>query len=404
MANPIVIPRLGWNMEGGTFLGWLKPNGAAVRAGEPIFRLESEKATEDVECLDDGILRIGVSGPKEGDRLAVGTVIGHVENADAGERGPPAEKPASAIPVVGLVSPTAAVKKRAPTRNDKSPAISPRARRVAAELGVDWTTLRGSGRTGRIREQDVRRAMPRSVAAGAVPGAADKIVAINSVRRATALHLANSRQATVPVTLTTTAIVTNLLAARAACQVNPSAGPVPSLTDLFVKLAAHALERHPLLAAQWADDRLVLASAINIGIGVDTDAGLLVPVIHNVPSLSVRQLAARSQELIHKARQGTLASSEMQGGVFTITNLGMFGIDAFTPVINHPQCAILGIGRVRRVPVFVDDKVVAQDEITLSLTFDHRIVDGAPAAKFLRTLTQAMENPGPWLSFDKVSS
>ena len=196
----------------------------------------------------------------------------------------------------------------------------------------------------------------------------------------------------------TTADATNLVALRrqfkAALSNKDSA---PGFMDFFVKLAALALERHPLMTARWAEDHLVLASQINLGIAVDTAAGLVVAVVHDVPSLSLRQLAAQSRDLIERARQGKLATQDMQGGVFTITNLGMFGIDAFTPVINYPECAILGIGRMRRIPACAGDKIVAQDQVTLSLTFDHRIVDGAPAAQFLQTLSQAVENPGPWL-------
>jgi pyruvate dehydrogenase E2 component (dihydrolipoamide acetyltransferase) len=131
---------------------------------------------------------------------------------------------------------------------------------------------------------------------------------------------------------------------------------------------------------------------------VDTDAGLLVPVVCDVPALGLRQLAARSRDLIDRARSGRLAASEMQGGCFTVTNLGAFGIDAFTPIINCPECAILGVGRIAKRPAVVGDAIVARDQVTLSLTFDHRIVDGAPAARFLQTLVQMIESPAPWLA------
>jgi pyruvate dehydrogenase E2 component (dihydrolipoamide acetyltransferase) len=393
MAVSIVIPRLGWNMEEGIFHGWLKQEGEAVRAGEAIFRLESDKATEDVESLDSGVLRIGPDAPKEGDKVPVGLVIGHLEGSQISDCRLQIEKPVVAPVVQDVASrATASSNLQSAIPNLKS-AISPRARRVATELGIDWKKLQGSGRTGRIREKDVRRA-----ALTQQPPMPQKTIPLSSIRRAGAERLEASRRSTVPVTLTTTANVTNLLALRRQFQTTTTADCiVPSLTDFFVKLTALALERHPLLTARWSEDQLVMAAAINIGIAVDTGAGLLVPVLEEVPSLHLRQLAARSRELIERARQGKLAAKEMQGGVFTVTNLGMYGIDAFTPIINHPECAILGIGRIRRVPVFVDDDIVGQGQVTLSLTFDHRFVDGVPAAKFLQTLVQALDNPGPWL-------
>jgi pyruvate dehydrogenase E2 component (dihydrolipoamide acetyltransferase) len=392
MAIPLMIPRLGWNMEEGIFQGWLKQDGDTVRAGEAIFRLESEKATEEIECLDTGILRIAPAGPKEGDTVPVGMVIGQIEELGSSDRGAPMEERMTAPAVPALRSHAAPANSRSSGRERRGH-ISPRARRVADGLGIDWHKLDGSGRTGRIREQDVRRA-----ALNKEPVAVAKTSPLSSVRRTSAERLVMSRQATVPVTLTTTANVTNLVALRRQFQAGASADDiVPSVTDFFIKLAALALERHPLLAAQWGEDHLIMAAEINIGFAVDTDAGLVVPVLKSVPALGLRQMAARSRDLAERARLGKLAAKDMQGGVFTVTNLGMYGIDAFTPIINHPECAILGIGCIRRVPAFVGEEILGQDQVALSLTFDHRIVDGAPAAKYLQTLTGALESPGPWL-------
>jgi pyruvate dehydrogenase E2 component (dihydrolipoamide acetyltransferase) len=375
MAIPIIIPRLGWNMEEGVFLGWLKQDGEPIRAGESLFRLESEKAAEDIECLDAGIVRIAPNGPKDGDTVPVGCVIGYLvqtgEEFQIAEFKLQIEKPA-------VPEPRPASAPKSAILNLQSAIASPRARRVAAELGVDWTKLIGSGQSGRIREKDVRAAPTRGTG---------KIVPLSSVRKAGVERLLKSVQSTVPVTLTTTADVTDLMSMRRQLK------PAPSLTDCFVKATAQALQQHPLLAARWADGHLVLPDPIHIGIAVDTDAGLLVPVVHDAATLSLSQIAARSRDLIERARSAKLTTKDLQGGVFTVTNLGMFGIDAFTPIINHPECAILGIGRVRRVPVFVADQVMARDQVTLSLTFDHRIVDGAPAARFLQTLAHAVENP-----------
>jgi pyruvate dehydrogenase E2 component (dihydrolipoamide acetyltransferase) len=369
MAIPIIIPRLGWSMEEGVFLGWLKQDGETIRAGESLFRLESEKAAEDIECLDAGIVRIAPNGPKDGDTVAVGLVIGYL--VQAGEEAPTVERKLP-IKQKSIAQPS----EPSPVRGRLThPATSsPRARRAAAELAIDWTKLQGSGRDGRIREKDVRAAI-------------GKTVPLSAVRKIGVERLMKSVQSTIPVTLTTTVDVTDLVQRRQQIQGEPR----PSLSDCLLKATALALQQHSLLAARWTDNHLILAEAIHIGIAVDTDAGLVVPVVHDVATLSLPQIAARSRDLIERARAGKLTTKDLQGGVFTVSNLGMFGIDAFTPIINHPECAILGIGRIRRVPVFVDDQVVARDQMTLSLTFDHRIVDGAPAARFLQTLVERIQ-------------
>jgi pyruvate dehydrogenase E2 component (dihydrolipoamide acetyltransferase) len=222
--------------------------------------------------------------------------------------------------------------------------------------------------------------------------------------------MVESLRTTAPVTLTTKVLAGNLLnlrsqfkAAASAGEAIASAAPtskmiVPSVTDLLVKLAAAALARHPALNARWEGDRLVQPAGIHIGIAVDTEAGLLVPVVRDVPSLGVKQIAAKSRALIEKARSRRLSLDELRGGTFTITNLGALGIDAFTPIINRGETAVLGVGAIRREPVVsADDRIVPGDVMTLSLTFDHRVVDGAPAARFLQTLREAIENPAAWL-------
>ena len=201
--------------------------------------------------------------------------------------------------------------------------------------------------------------------------------------------MVESQQATAPVTLTTTADATNLVQLRERFKAGDQ--PVPSYTDLIVKLSAEALRAHPILTGRWTDDGIRLADAIHIGVAVDTEAGLVVPVVRDVATSGIGELAAASRTLIEKARSGRLTAADMQGGCFTVTNLGAFGIDAFTPIINHPECAVLGVGRIARKPAVVGDAIVPRDQVTLSLTFDHRIVDGAPAARFLQTVVQLIE-------------
>jgi pyruvate dehydrogenase E2 component (dihydrolipoamide acetyltransferase) len=385
MAVEITIPRLGWNMEEGVFVGWLKQDGETVSPGDALFTLEGEKATEDIECLDKGILRIAPGAPSAGDKIAVGAVVGHIaavgEEWGAGGAGAvQAEAPTETVEKI-MAPAERASHPSAPT----APAVSPRARRAAREVGVDWKQVQGGGRTGRIRERDVRAAV------GSTP--AQK--SVHPIRKTIAEHMTASLRATAPVTLTTTLDVSNLVNLRG--QFKAAGGAAPSYTDFLAKLTASALQKHPVMGASWIGAEITPMRSLDIGIAVDTDCGLLVPVIRDVPSLSLRQVASSARDLADRARAGKLKSTEMQGGVFTITNLGAYGVDAFTPIINFPECAILGVGRIQRRPVAVGDKVVVSEQNTLSLTFDHRIVDGAPAARFLQTLSQMLENPAPWL-------
>jgi pyruvate dehydrogenase E2 component (dihydrolipoamide acetyltransferase) len=268
----------------------------------------------------------------------------------------------------------------------RAKAVTPRARKLARAAGVDPATLKGSGRNGRVRARDVP-----------APSAPANLVPHTPTRRAIAERMTASLRAAAPVTLTTTADATNLVSLRNQFK-SATAVPVPAYTDFLAKLCAVALQQHPHMAAQWTDAGLALAARIDIGIAVDTAAGLLVPVLRDVPALGLRALAEHSRALIERARRGALTASELRGGRFTITNLGAFGIDAFTPIINPPECAILGVGRIDRRAVPDGDRIIARDTLTLSLTFDHRIADGAPAARFLQALVRCIENPAPWVS------
>jgi pyruvate dehydrogenase E2 component (dihydrolipoamide acetyltransferase) len=385
MAIDITVPRLGWNMDEGVFVAWIKNDGDLVQAGEPLFSLETDKAVQEVESFDSGRLRIAPTAPKPGETVAVGTVIGSLHQPDEIEPGPATDLAASAVP-----------------------RSSPRARRRARELGLEWTTVAGTGRSGRIRERDVLAAAARpGVRAGAPPGPVPEsefqVVPIDATRRAIAERVMQGAHSTAPVTLTTSFDATNLVNLRqqfkaVALQqgMEKESGAI-GYTDIVIKLAALALERHPVFNSQWDGDRILIFRGIHVGLAVDTDAGLLVPVIRDVPGLSLRQVATRSRELIDRARRRALGPEEMQGGTFTITNLGSFGVDAFTPIINVPQCAVLGMGRIVRQVVAAPPQFAVRDRMTLSLTFDHRIVDGAPAARFLQTLGGLLENPSAWL-------
>ena len=291
------------------------------------------------------------------------------------------------------------------TKQTPARSRSRRARRVAQQLGVDFMGLAGSGRDGRIRERDVLAA--RHVAMSASVGTlspevtAGTVTRTGTIRRTIARRMVASHQTTAPVTLTTRVDATNLVNLRKQFQAaaNSEHDLVPSISDLVVKLLAIALVRHPRLNARWEEDQIIELPEIRIGLAVDSEAGLLVPVLPDVRLLGVREIAVQSRELINRARIGRLTAAELQGGTFTISNLGMYGIDAFTPIINPPEAAILGLGAIRGEPMFVEgDRVVPRELMTLSLTFDHRIVDSAPAARFLQTLQTGIENPAAWLT------
>jgi pyruvate dehydrogenase E2 component (dihydrolipoamide acetyltransferase) len=447
MAFEITIPRLGWSMEEGTFVRWLKQDGEAISSGEALFELEGEKAAQDIEAVDSGILRITPQSPQPGTVVQVGAVIGYLVQSGEDIPGIAVKEaaPAAVVTPPTVVSADTAAPVAAPSVRRRArelgvnlanvagsgpagritsadltvrPAVStaassviasPRARRVAKELGIDWQRVSGTGTNGRVREQDIRAAVTAGHSNGSEAGhragnsLAGQQIPVSRHRRTVADRMMASVRGTAPVTLTTRIDATNLVSLR---QQFKSSGttPVPSYSDIVIKLAGLALKDHELLMAQWTGDQLVIPDAISIGMAVDTDAGLIVPVIRDVPSLSLIDVAAVSSELVARARAGQLKAPELQGGVFTVTNLGSFGIDAFTPILNSPESAILGLGRIRREPAIVENQVVPRDQMTLSLTFDHRVVDGAPASRFLQAISQALESPSAWLLSDNRCS
>ena len=431
MAFEISIPRLGWSMEEGTFAGWRKNAGDTIRRGDILFELEGEKALQEIEAVDEGILAIAANGPKPGDVLKVGAIVGYLlapGETLAACSGPDASSSLQNSPAITDdkdVSPAAApsvrrlarqleidlttvvgtgsngritdddvhlaasrIASNAPTsKADGRTIATPRARRAALQTGVDLTQINGSGRNGRIRERDVLSATPSSAAGRRIP--------VAGRRKIIAERLSQSARQTVPVTITSRVDATNLVSLREQFKATGQK-PVPAIHDIIAKLLAEVLNQFPLLASRWEGDAIVQPDAgqIHVGLAVDTPEGLIVPVIRQVSQLSLISLATESARIIQKARDGKLSTSEMQGAVFTITNLGAFGIDAFTPVINLPETAILGLGAIRREPVVAEDgRIEVRQMMTLSLTFDHRVIDGAPAARFLQTLVNAIANP-----------
>ena len=384
------MPRLGWSTEEGTLIEWLKRDGDLVRTGDTVCVIESDKAQVEVESFDAGVLRIPSDSPPPGVKVPVGTLLAYVlapgeimPTGRSAAGAPPGSDPATA-PDHSVRATVAIAPPGAP---EGGPAASPRARRIAAELRVDWTVLRGSGRTGRIVERDVR-------AAGA-----DRA---SPVRRLVAERMSASARTTAPVTLTTDADATELVRVRSALRAAALAegAPPPSYTDCLVKLTAIALLEHPSLNASLDGERLVRHGAVHVGVAVDTPRGLLACVLRDVPGKSLRLLAAESAGLIAQARAGTLSPDALRGGTFTVSNLGAYEIDAFTPIVNLPECAILGVGRIVARAVVVDEAaglIAARKMVALSLTFDHRVVDGAPAARFLQRVKQLVEQPVLWM-------
>ena len=388
MAYEIVMPRLGWASEEGTLIEWLKQDGDPVRSGDIVCIIESDKAQVEVESFDAGVLRIPSTSPAPGAKVPVGTVLGYV--LAPGEALPsPGPVRAAAAPAGGAATRETVVAVTADARAARGagPTASPRARRAAAELRVDWRALKGSGRTGRIVERDVR-------AAGADRPSA--------VRRLIGERMSASARTTAPVTLTTDADATALVRLRAAlaAEAQPAGAAPPSYTDCFVKLVAIALGEHPALNASLDGERIVQHAAIHVGVAVDTTRGLLACVLRDVAGKSLRALATESAALIAQARAGTVSPDALRGGTFTVSNLGAYEIDAFTPIINLPECAILGVGRIVARAVVVDEAaglIAARNMVALSLTFDHRVVDGAPAARFLQRIKRLVEQPALWL-------
>ena len=391
MAIEITIPRLGWSMDEGTFGEWLIADGDVVEPGDPIFTLESEKSVQEIESVDGGILRLVPDGPEEGDTVRVGTLVGFL--LEENEEMPVAAESSTAAGQSAPAAPDTECQTRTDVPEQSSrgkAAISPRAKRLAKVLGLDWSGIKGSGKTGRIRERDI-------VAASKSNGETSSSIPNGSVRSVIAKRMLHSAQNTAAVTLTSRADATNLVSLRQQFKTSGNT-PVPAYHDILIKLTGLALRRHPAMNCLWSDEGMIQPDGIHIGLAVDTESGLLVPVVTNADQCSLSEISTQTTSLIDRARQRKCSAAELSGGTFTITNLGAFGVDAFTPIINTPQTAILGVGKIRREAVVLDeDRILARDQMTLSLTFDHQAVDGAPAAAFLQTICQAVENPSAWL-------
>jgi len=364
MATKVVMPRLSLTMKEGTVGKWYKKEGESVEKGEPIVEVVSEKATYDLEAPSSGILRKVLV--QEGVDVPVNAVIGVITAPD---------EPFSEAEAITKTQETveAETEKRVPA--------SPAAKRLAKEYGIDLSTVVGSGPEGRIAEDDVQRLIKQR--AGAAPKVKQTIL-LSGFKKTTAERLSISFRTAPHSTIIMETDVTKAAETHQKTQV--------SYTTIIVKAAAKALSELPLMNSTLEGDRIKMFEDVNVGVAVATENGLVVPVIHDADKKPLKEIDAAIKELTEKARQSKLTREDLTGGTFTITNLGMYDVDFFTPIINPPEAAILGIGKIIEKPVAVNAKIEIKPVLMLSLSYDHRIVDGAPAAQFLQRIKQQIEN------------
>lgn len=396
MVHYVRMPKLTELMTSVRIVNWIKNEGDIVEEGEPICEAESDKAVEEIPAPMSGVLfKIIMPSGSEVNPNDVIAVIVHPE-----EKLPP-----NINEILNkTIKETKEAVKREEARKPKEKVaekrrikISPAARKLAEEWGVDVTKIRGTGPGGRIVKEDVLRVIEETGLEGKVevrfPSA--KIIPMTRIRKIIAERLTHSARTTVPATLIKEVDVTEMVKFRDNLlpKIEERIGVRISYTDILIKAVAKALENHPILNSVLNGEHIRIISDINIGVAVATENGLMVPVVHNANKKSLDEIALNMKELIEKARKGKLSIKETTGGTFTITNLGMFGIDTFIPLINPPESAILGVGRVIKKPIVIEEKVAVRSMMTLSLVFDHRVMDGAQAARFLDTLSTILEKP-----------
>src|SRR6266542_3196635 len=354
MPTELKLPLLGDVMQEGTVAAWLKPDGGSVAKGEPVYRLETDKVTYEVESPEAGYLKHLVA---EGSVVAVGTVVGRIMEVAE-------EMPADVQ-------------------------ATPAARRLARERGVDLTAL-GGGRL--LREQDVLAVLPRPRPhPGPLPEGEGGV--LSGRRKVIADRMHASLQQMAQLTVSLEVDFTAALLLRAQLDELWGSQAHPSITELVIRAAVLALREHPALNATLDGEQLTQHASVHLGLAVDADEGLIVPVLSDADKLPLRQLSFAARELSGRARSGGLRLDELQGGTFTVTTLGQLGIDFFTPIVNPPQVAILGIGRVFSKLVLHDGKVEERSALYLNLSFDHRAVDGVPAAQYLNAVKRLLELP-----------
>jgi pyruvate dehydrogenase E2 component (dihydrolipoamide acetyltransferase) len=392
MASEVKLPRLGQGMESGTVTKWLKNEGDPVEKGEPLYEIDTDKVTQEVESDFAGVLlKIAL---REGEAPVGQTIafIGEAGEEVAASEAEPAPQPEQVSDT--KVSDTPADFSPAPSTSNGRIKASPLARRLARERGIDIATLQGTGPDGRIVAKDVEGATARPAAPAApavVPSGDIESIPLTNIRKTIARRLTAAWQAPV-FQLTVTADMTraNELVARAR-ELNPDVKV--TVTDLLAKVCAQALMRHRDVNVQYSEDALLRFPTANVGIAVAAPQGLIVPVLRSVERLSLAEVAAARGDIVGRARDNKLTTQDLEDGTFTISNLGMFGIEQFVAVLNPPQAAILAVGATVDTPVAREGGVFVRPVLTMTLTVDHRAVAGAEGADFLRTVKQFVEDP-----------
>ena len=422
MAVEVKLPRLGQGMEAGTIVRWLKSEGDQVAKGEPLYELDTDKVTQEVEAEADGVLlkivvpdgevdvgtTVGVIGA-EGEEVAVeapSKPSDEGEQPAAASEGQVTEKEAAAAeaPSVNLTqgnggadgaatAPASAPAEPAQREPGERVKASPLARRIARERGIDLTTLSGTGPEGRVIAEDVEKAAAAPAKAPAAAPGEVEVVQLTSIRKTIARRLTEAWEAPV-FQLTVVADASELVATRERLVELMREGDVkPTVNDVLTRLVAGALMRHRPVNAQFVEGEIRRYPTANVGIAVATPNGLVVPVVRDAQARSVQDIAVVRADLVGRAREGKLQLQDLEDGTFTISNLGMYGIDQFVAVLNPPQVAILAVGSIEDRPIVLDGELVVVPALTMTLTCDHRAIDGSEGAEFLQTVKAYVEAP-----------
>jgi pyruvate dehydrogenase E2 component (dihydrolipoamide acetyltransferase) len=380
----VLMPRIDPGMQSGKIVEWLKKEGEVVQKGEPILVVEGEKTTFEIEAPDSGVLsKILV---KVGTDVQVSQPVAMIGESESrpqtASQSMPVNQEAATLPpeTARIVSPP----------HDRIVA-SPAARRLALDRNIDLARIKGTGPGGRITREDVLAAaepapLATSVVSKVRAPTVLKKVKLEAIRKVVAERLSYSARNAVPVTLTMRTDATKLVELK-------NRMSRVGFTAFAAKAVARALERNSVMNSIIEAEEITTYSDINVAVAINMDQGLVAPVIHNTNKKSVKEISAEIEELFQKAKDNRLTIEELTGGTFTVTNLGAYDVESFAPVINPPQCAILGLGRIAFSPFAVGEGVTARPTTLLTLVFDHRIVDGVPAAKFLRDVRNILEDP-----------
>jgi len=374
LVTKVAMPRLSLTMKAGTVVQWFKKEGETVQKGEPLVEVLSEKVTYDVEAPKSGVLRKILA--LEGTDVPVTQAIGIIAAPD--EQIPETEIAATAPEEAAKVE--AVPERELIEKVEERVIASPAAKRLAREQRVDLSKVVGIGPDGRIVEDDVKR----FIEGASVTPRVREVIPLTGIRKTTAERVSLSARTAPHSTITMEVDMTEAGRLREETQA--------SYTDMLVKASAQALKEHPIINSTLEGEQVKIFEDINVGVAVATEKGLSVPVVHNADKMSLSDIASALKLLVERAREGKLTKEDLTGGTFTITNLGMYGVDVFIPIINPPEAAILGVGRVMEKPVVVNNEIKRKPTMQLSLSFDHRIVDGAPAGQFLQRLKKILES------------